>query len=279
MTQFKAVSGAWTKNAEDDYKGTCDASLSARAIRGSETDENYEFYAKVKPGNGKTAIIVNYTVGEDWKEHYIEMVLDPAGDTVKLDAVDRADDGTEETRTTLSSYAKALAYGTEYNVRVISQKLSDGSYAVYGYLDDFMLVQAEDLADPYQKGMHGLESLGVDGDATDYILSWATTSLVRVKQLLEIAATTWDTELAADLKTAAAEIDRSLAAAGISTTLSSSFPPEAIPEAQAQLAASKFKGRRAGESSQTGAKVFLAEFQRVLQAFIEGNREVTSTRG
>ena len=170
MTQFKAVSGAWTKNAEDDYKGTCDASLSARAIKGSETDENYEFHATVKPGNGKSAIIVNYAVDEDWNEHYVEMVLDPNGDTVKLEAVTRDETGVETSREPLASYNKSLAYNTEYNTRVVSHKLSDGSYAVYGYVDDFMLVIAEDLASPYQKGMHGLESLGILGDATDYSL-------------------------------------------------------------------------------------------------------------
>lgn len=168
MTVFKALSGNFTKNAEDDYKGTVDASLTARAVKGSETDENYEFHTTVKPGNGKAAIIVNFNYSESWEERYIEMVLDPDDDTIGLDAVVRNEDGSEQSRTILASYSKALAYSTEYNLMVQSRKLSDGSYAVYGYIDDFMVVEAEDLADPFQKGMHGLESMGVIGDASDY---------------------------------------------------------------------------------------------------------------
>jgi hypothetical protein len=278
MTQFKAVSGAWSKNAEDDFKGTCDASLSARAIVGSEEDEDYEFYVKVKPGSGKAAVIVNYTVDVDWHEHYLEMVLDPTAGTIVLDAVDRDENGVETSRVALSSFSKTLAYSTEYLVRMVSKLLDDESYAVYGYVDDFMFAQAEDLASPYQKGMHGIESLGVLGNLSDYSVSWGTASLTRLKQLLEITAATWDTELTQDMRSAYLEIQDALKSVGISAVLNTE-PVDILHEAQAQLAASKFRGRRAGQSSQTGAKAFMAEFQRVLQVFQEGNREVTSTRG
>jgi hypothetical protein len=168
MTEFKAVSGDWTKPSEGIYKGTVDASLSARVIAGSETDENIELYATVKITTGKGAIICNYTLDEDWNENYVEMVLDPTGDTVKLEVVIRDETGAEASRTTLASRNMALAPATEYDCRIVSRKLSDGSYAVYGYIDDFLLVEAEDLAADFQKGMHGLESLGTDTQYSEY---------------------------------------------------------------------------------------------------------------
>jgi hypothetical protein len=165
---FKAVSGGWTKPSEGAYKGVVDASLSARCIAGSEIDENIEFYATVKITTGKAAIICNFTLDEDWNENYVEMVLDPTGDTVKLEAVTRDETGVETSRVTLASRNMSLAAATEYDCRIVSKKLSDGSCAVYGYIDDFLLVEAEDLAADFQKGMHGLESLGVDTNYSEY---------------------------------------------------------------------------------------------------------------
>ena len=103
------------------------------------------------------------------------------------------------------------------------------------------------------------------------------TDLVRIKQLLEIVAATWDTELGADLAAAYEEINSQLKPVGIVTPLTS--VPNIIQEAEAYLAASKFRGRRSGVSSQETAKGFLTEFQRLIQVFLEGEREVTSTRG
>lgn len=168
MTEFKAVSGAWTKQADESYKGVVDASLSARAIAGSEADENVEFYASVKITTGKAAVLCNFTYDVDWNERYVEMVLDPTGDTIKLEAVTRDDTGAETSRVTLASRNMALAPATEYNCRIVSKKLSDGSYAVYGYIDDFLQVEAEDLDVDFQKGMHGLESLGADTNYSEY---------------------------------------------------------------------------------------------------------------
>ena len=101
--------------------------------------------------------------------------------------------------------------------------------------------------------------------------------LVRIKQLLEIAAATWDTELGADLAAAYEEINSQLKPVGIVTPLTS--VPSIIQEAEAYLAASKFRGRRAGPGAQETAKAFQAEYQRLMQVFLEGEREVTSTRG
>lgn len=169
MTEtFEVVSGGWTKPSEGTHKGVVDASLSARAIAGSETDENIEFYATVKITTGKATLICNYTVDVDWNEHYVEMVLDPTGDTVKLEAVTRDETGAETNRVTLASRNMSLAPATEYNCRIVSKKLSDGAYAVYGYVNDFLLVKAEDLDTNYQKGMHGLESLGADTNYSEY---------------------------------------------------------------------------------------------------------------
>jgi hypothetical protein len=168
MTEFKAVSGGWTKPSEGNYKGVVDASLSARCIAGSETDENIEFYTTVKITTGKAALICNYKLDEDWNEHYVEMVLDPTGDKVTLEAVTRDDTGIETFRATLASRNMALAAATEYNCRIASKQLPDGSYAVYGYVDDFLLVEAEDLDTDLQKGMHGLENLGADTNYSEY---------------------------------------------------------------------------------------------------------------
>jgi len=104
-----------------------------------------------------------------------------------------------------------------------------------------------------------------------------STDLVRVKQLLEIAAATWDTELGADLAAAYEEINSQLKPVGVVTPMTS--VPSIIQEAEAYLAASKFRGRRSGTSSQETAKAFQAEYQRLIMVFLEGEREVTSTRG
>jgi len=108
-------------------------------------------------------------------------------------------------------------------------------------------------------------------------MTYYSTDLVRIKQLLEIAAATWDTELGADLAAAYEEINSQLKPVGVVTPMTS--VPSIIQEAEAYLAASKFRGRRSGTSNLENAKAFQAEYQRLMQVFLEGEREVTSTRG
>jgi hypothetical protein len=167
MSYFEVKSGLWEKT-EEAYKGTVDASLSARCVRGSEADADYIFIAKVKVYSGKAAVIVNYTLSEDWEEQYLEMVLDPTNDKVTLEGVIRNPDGTEKTRTTLASRNMSLQFETEYRCHIIGKTLSDDSKAVYGIINDLVAVKAEDLAAALSVGMHGLECLGTADQYTEF---------------------------------------------------------------------------------------------------------------
>jgi hypothetical protein len=233
MTEFKAVSGGWTKPSEGNYKGVVDASLSARCIAGSETDENIEFYTTVKITTGKAALICNYKLDEDWNEHYVEMVLDPTGDKVTLEAVTRDDTGIETFRATLASRNMALAAATEYNCRIASKQLPDGSYAVYGYVDDFLLVEAEDLDANFQKGMHGLESLGADTNYSEYsypafgLTTWYCT-LANVKDELKITDSASDAELLDYIRSSYKWVNDFLESQSITNPVSSPYPDSVV---------------------------------------------------
>lgn len=159
MSYFEVKSGLWEKS-NGIYKGTMDATLSARYVAGSEVDADYIFIAKLKVFSGKAAVIVNYTLNEDYEEQYLEMILNPTKNEVTLDGVVRKADGKEKTRTTLASRKMILEFETEYHCHMISKTLSDGSKAVYGIINDLILVKAEDLAAAFSIGMHGLECLG-----------------------------------------------------------------------------------------------------------------------
>jgi hypothetical protein len=167
MSYLEVKSGLWEKT-EETYKGTVDASLSARSVRGSEADEDYIFIAKVKIYSGKAALIVNYTLTEDWEEQYLEMVLDPTNDKVTLEGIVRNADGTEKTRTTLASRNMSLQFEAEYRCHMVSKTLSDDSKAVYGIINDLVAVKAEDLAEALALGMHGLECLGTADQYTEF---------------------------------------------------------------------------------------------------------------
>jgi hypothetical protein len=167
MSYFEVKSGLWEKN-ERIYKGTVDASLSARCVRGCEDDTDYIFIAKVKVYSGKAAVLVNYTLNEDWEEQYLEMVLDPTNDSVTLESVVRNADGTEKSRSTLASRSINLEFEAEYRCHVISKTLSDYSKAVYGIVNDLVVVKAEDLAAAFGVGMHGLECLGTADQYTEF---------------------------------------------------------------------------------------------------------------
>jgi hypothetical protein len=167
MSYFEVKSGLWEKS-EEIYKGTVDATLSARCVRGSEADADYIFIAKVKVYSGKAALIVNYTLSEDWEEQYLEMIFDPTNDKVTLDGVVRNADGTEKTRTTLASRNMSLEFETYYHCHIISKTLSDDSKAVYGIINDLVVVKAEDLAPAFSVGMHGLECLGTADQYTEF---------------------------------------------------------------------------------------------------------------
>lgn len=168
MEFYKTVSGTWNRQVDDSIKGVIDTSKTARAITGSETDQDYEFYATIKITSGKGTLIVNFSYGDDWKEWYLEIILDPTANKVTLDAVIRNADGTEYSRDTLNSRNMTLETATEYKVRVKSREIESGVFAVYGYIDDFMVVEAEDLESGFDKGMHGFEALGADTEYSEF---------------------------------------------------------------------------------------------------------------
>jgi len=161
MTElYKSLSGTWDKQIDDSLIGKADASLSARAIAGLAEDQNYEFLATIEINTGKVCLIANHGYNVSSEEEYIEMVLDPTGNTVKLDKVVRNVDGSEKSRTELDSYSMAIAVGTEYRLRIKSVEYETGKFAVYGYVNDFLVVQKEDTGTGFEKGQHGMECLG-----------------------------------------------------------------------------------------------------------------------
>jgi len=167
MSYFKTLTGTWSK-IDEVLKGVVDSSLTARCITGSETDTNYELTATIKIANGKGAVIVFFTYDEDWLEHYIEMVLDPTAKKVTLDGVIRNVDGSEKSRQTLASRNMEIQIGTNYDIRIVTKTLEDGSRAVYGFINDFQVVYAEDLAPPFVSGMHGFECLGTENQYSEF---------------------------------------------------------------------------------------------------------------
>jgi len=164
---FKTLSGTWSET-EGVYKGVIDSTLTARAIRGSESDVKYEVHVTVNITSGKAAVIVFFTYTEDWEEKYIEMVLDPASNKVTLEGVVRNADGSEKTRTTLASRDMTLSTATDYDVRMVATVASDGTGSVYGFIDAFEAVRATDLVSPYVAGMHGFECLGTADQYTEF---------------------------------------------------------------------------------------------------------------
>jgi len=165
---FKTLAGTFTKQTDGSLRATIDASQSARAVRGNETDKDYEFYAKVTITTGKVAVIVNFTYDSSLLEYYVEMILDSTLNKVTLDSVIRNADGTENTRTNLDSRDMTINTATQYSIRIISKEISTDVYGVYGYLDGMMVVQEENLTTNFQIGMHGLECLGSAEQYSDY---------------------------------------------------------------------------------------------------------------
>jgi len=167
MINWKALSGKWNK-AEGKLIGIIDASLSARTITGSELDQDYEVHAVVNIISGKVSVIVNFDYDIDWLEYYMEMILDPTLNKVTLDAVIRNANGTENTRVTLASRDMPIETGMDYNLKVVSKELVDDVFGVYGYVNGFLVVEAEDLDEGFNVGMAGFECLGVENDYSQF---------------------------------------------------------------------------------------------------------------
>jgi len=168
VINFKTLSGKWNRDIEGALTGVVDSSETARAIRGAETDQDYEINAIVNITSGNAAVIVNFTYDEDWKEYYLEVVLDVTNNLVKLDAVIRNADGSEASRQTLASRSLPITAEIDYTLRVASNEISSGVFGVYGYVNGFIVVEAEDLTTNFQKGMCGFECLGSADDYSEF---------------------------------------------------------------------------------------------------------------
>lgn len=267
---FKTLSGTWTRETDSSIKGIVDASGTARSIGGSETAQDYEFYATVNITNGKAALIVNFTYSQDWEERYIEMILDQANDKVTLDAVIRNSDGTEQSRQTLASRNMTINLATDYRCRMVSKETTTNVYAVYGYINEFLLVEAEDLASAFQKGMHGFECLGSANEYSEFSnvtfkssLSYSALSDVKSRLKIDQSDTSYDTELAGCIEEADAWIDDKLQNY---TTVPLSSVPTAIKHISADKAADIYKTRGDPEILETK---FGARAKEKLQRYID----------
>ncbi len=155
---MKTILGIWSQNG-NTIIGTVDATGKASAVEGSETDQNYTHQAQVTiPASpGKAGLIVNHTYDAGWNEYYLAMYLDAANNVATLEAVVRNEEGAETSRNVLASRTFPVTIGQTYNLAVESEILSDGSFAVYGQVNDFTVVEAEDLLPLVGVGQRGFE--------------------------------------------------------------------------------------------------------------------------
>lgn len=244
MTKFLIQSGNWSLQSNGYRRGTVDDTLSARLLFGSETDENYTVNGSVTLGSGKAAVIVNGKFAEDWSFSCLEMVLDPTFTVggqpypaVSLEAVQRDENGLETSRGVVFLAPFPFEAGVTYEVEVTTKTLSDGSKAVYGYVDGFLVVQAEDLDDDWSSGLCGFESLGAVGEFNDFLLvSFALEgtmpygSLDVVKHLCSVSGGAEDEVLLSFMAKATAFVDIALA------EYESTLPLDSVPSEVASVA-------------------------------------------
>jgi len=265
MVNFKVYAGQWSQ-AGALITGVVDATLSAYAVTGSETDANYVFDVTVTPDTeAAVGLIVNHTLDEDWNESYLVLVLhldtDPC--TVTLEAVTRDADGNETSRQILASRNMTLTAGTPYNVRVATETLGDGSFAVYGYIGNFLVVEAEDLAVQYSAGQRGFEILGVSGDSAQFLVNASDYCTVAdVKPLLHIVLTeaSEDAELAGCVITGKALVDGFL-------KVNDLVVPAVVP----QLVVDAAKNYAAWSYRRVRDPVSAAEFWNAAQQFLQAH--------
>jgi len=167
VLNLKSLTGSWTKE-DGMLRGIVDANATARSIGGNLADQDYEVLATITITSGNASIIVNHTYNESSEECYVEVLLDLTNDAIKLDSVIRNTDGTEKTRTTLASYNLTIETGAVYNVKVVSKEISDDVFAVYGYINGFLVVEKEGLSSEFTIGLHGFECLGSENDYSEF---------------------------------------------------------------------------------------------------------------
>lgn len=281
--EFRAVSGTWSLESDGSRKGIVDASLTARAVRGSETDEDYKFQADVDVSAGKASLIVNYTVDVDWKENYLAFTLDPTLLSVYLESVQRDDLGAEISRTTLALRAFSIAIG-RHRLKVLTRTLSDGSKAVYCFIDGFLVCEAEGLAEN-TLGMQGFECLGADTDYSTFskiIYSESQlagySSVEDVKAVLILTDTDHDADLESCIITADAWVDNQFSQANLTVPSST---PELVVQASAHYAAFLFKDRGTNslKDKQLYESMFRDKAAGFLGKYISANAEIAFRTG
>jgi len=94
--------------------------------------------------------------------------------------------------------------------------------------------------------------------------------LTRVKQILEITDALADTELTADQAAAYAEVNSILKFHGFTVPLAAAS--DDVKEAEAHIAASKFRGRRHSATARDEADKFYLEGQRALMRYVEAEK-------
>jgi hypothetical protein len=166
---MKTILGFWSKTG-NTITGTVDASEKALAVEGSELDQNYTHEAQVTvPSGGKAGLIVNHTYDSSWNESYLAVYLDQVNNVVTLEYVVRDQTGTEVSREILDQRVFPVTAGAAYYLAVESEVLSDGSFAVYGKVNGFTVVEAEDLEVPLNAGQRGFEVLTGANASFNYV--------------------------------------------------------------------------------------------------------------
>lgn len=212
---MKTILGVWSQSG-NTITGTVDISEKASAVIGSESDSNYTHQAQLTLSAGaKAGLIVNHTYDSDFDESYIAMYLDAENDVATLEFVSRNQEGVELGRLVLASRTIPIVPGSNYDLAVESKVLSDGAYAVYGKVNGFTVVEAEDLLAAYGVGQRGFEIEAGTSVSFNYAMNLPLTaaaygSLTMVKYLCNVSDVLHDTELNTFLSKVCAFIDNAL---------------------------------------------------------------------
>jgi len=151
---YETISGKWYVETSGELHG--DVGLTpfrALCIAGESTDTDYEIVATISIVKGtKVSIILFYVMGTTVK--YLELVLNSANSTVKLDKMENV------TRTTIVSVDYTIANGRTYECQIIASSDTTITCIING------AIVIKTVVAGYAAGKHGF---GCDGTAaTDY---------------------------------------------------------------------------------------------------------------
>ena len=167
MDIYTVLTGTWSRDLNETIKGIVPSGANARSVAGEVTDTNYEFMVTVRVFAGTAAVLVNWYKDGSENTYYVELVLDPTNNTVKLDRVTRNSSDVETDRTNLVTRNMTIAMNTDYIVRLKSV-LVGAVYNVYAYIDGFSVAEAEDLPSNFRLGKHGFECFGSADDYSSF---------------------------------------------------------------------------------------------------------------